>query len=551
MKTCSLIEAGWTDRFAPAFAEVEEGDWGTWTSERYGISMTVRVESYSLDGKWQVGLRLREISADVYNGVLGSHVAESTVNLSAVANAATSATGGLTAGVTLSGFDPSDTVRVSLPTGQTYVAYSVWGTPAYSGFHTGSQNRLSIIPDGVAGDMFEFVTNPPGYGGTFGWDGYETARAAFGVHSFTGASSYTFFIRDDPIGDNSGGLSVRVERFHTSGSTAGSAVDWEQTTPPIDVGAPDSANWSLAAITLTSNGVSAPALELTGDTSDDDYTSAVIVEYWPSDGVIDPTTDPDDPAWIMEGSHAPSTTKVDITSIEGGQDYYVAVRYVVSGFVGDRLVLGPVTAASADVSAAIGDSLVAGSNVTITDNGDGTFTVDAAAAGGGGAMTLISEQVLTADGIPSSFTSIPASYRDLVLVVRGQRNSAVTDTAVLFQFNGDTAGNYDRGITTIVGSTVFQHDQTYGTTNLAAGVLPGTTAPSGASGVATATISDYRGTAFHKHVSVEGAMLKQTSSGGTIKTLCNGRWRNTAAITQIDFVSSMKAGSVVSLYGRS
>jgi hypothetical protein len=190
-----------------AFADVEEGDWGTWNSARLGISMTVRVEGYGLDLKWQNALNLREINSSVYDGVLGS------------------------------------------------------------------------------------------------------------------------------------------------GSSTGTATDWDQTTPPIDIGSPDSGNWSLAAVLLTdTNGNKAPALEITGDTTDDEAVEGVEFAYWKSDGVIDPVANPDDPAWIVEGLHAPSTTKVDISGLEGGASYYASVRYKVSGEYGDRLVLGPVTAGSTDVS---------------------------------------------------------------------------------------------------------------------------------------------------------------------------------------------------------
>jgi hypothetical protein len=50
------------------------------------------------------------------------------------------------------------------------------------------------------------------FAGPHGYDGYEAARAAFGVHTFTGSSSYIVYIDDSPISDNSGGLSLRVER---------------------------------------------------------------------------------------------------------------------------------------------------------------------------------------------------------------------------------------------------------------------------------------------------------------------------------------------------
>jgi hypothetical protein len=115
------------------------------------------------------------------------------------------------------------------------------------------------------------------------------------------------------------------------------------TIPPPAVGTPDAGNWTLTAITLDSDGASAPALEIAGSTSDDPYVETVIIEYWKDDGVGDPIADPDSVSWIMEGSHPPSTTLVDITSVIGGATYYAAVTYVVDGEAGDRLVLGPVT----------------------------------------------------------------------------------------------------------------------------------------------------------------------------------------------------------------
>jgi hypothetical protein len=139
------------------------------------------------------------------------------------------------------------------------------------------------------------------------------------------------------------------------GSATGSATDWSQTTAPIDTGAPDSGNWSLAAVTLTdTSGIETPALEITGDTSDDDSAEAVLIEHWKDDGVGDPVGDPDSIAWTSDGSHAPSATfKLDIPGVEGGETYYAAVTYVVSGAPGDRLVLGPVTAGSTDISGAV------------------------------------------------------------------------------------------------------------------------------------------------------------------------------------------------------
>lgn len=139
------------------------------------------------------------------------------------------------------------------------------------------------------------------------------------------------------------------------GSSAGTSGTWDTTTPPIDIGTPDSGNWTLAPVTLTDAGVSTGALELTGDSTDDGSAEAIIVETWPDDGAggIDPVANPDDPPWSVFGSFPPSATKIDITGLLGGTAYYVAVTYVVSGIYGDRLVLGPQTVPATDVSGAV------------------------------------------------------------------------------------------------------------------------------------------------------------------------------------------------------
>jgi hypothetical protein len=74
------------------------------------------------------------------------------------------------------------------------------------------------------------------------------------------------------------------------------------TPPPPDIGEPGSADWALAATTLDSAGASVPALKITGAVPDDENAEAVIVEYWLSDGVTDPTADPDAVPWIMVGT---------------------------------------------------------------------------------------------------------------------------------------------------------------------------------------------------------------------------------------------------------
>jgi hypothetical protein len=138
------------------------------------------------------------------------------------------------------------------------------------------------------------------------------------------------------------------------------------TPPPPPTSTPSSGTWTLTPTTLDSAGASVPVLELTGDAAADDTgAESVIVEYWKSDGVTDPTADPDSIPWTMVGTYASSTAKIDITGLTGGATYYVALTYVVSGMPGDRLVLGPETVAELDVSPQVDDAIEAATSATL------------------------------------------------------------------------------------------------------------------------------------------------------------------------------------------
>lgn len=136
---------------------------------------------------------------------LGSTPASSQiVNLDSTTDGGSDATAGLANGVTISGFNPADVLQLTLPTGQTWIAYSPWGVPALSGPQTGSVTTFKVIRDADTGDVSTF-----GEGGPF--DGFEAARAAFTTAFITGNSSYTFYIEDTPLADNAGGLSIQVD----------------------------------------------------------------------------------------------------------------------------------------------------------------------------------------------------------------------------------------------------------------------------------------------------------------------------------------------------
>ena len=168
-----------------------------------------------------------------------------------------------------------------------------------------------------------------------------------------------------------------------------------------------------------------------------------------------------------------------------------------------------------------------------------------------GAMYLISEVVTSGSQSTVTFSGIPASYRELILRVRGRGTAASVDVGVTCQFNGDSGPNYDSGYMQSSGAAVTS-GETSAQTAMTLGFICAANAPANNEGGLTSTIFDYRGTTFNKCVSSVGAEALGTSGAVFFNTVYAGNWRSTAAIGTATIGLAAGAfvnGSVVSLYG--
>jgi len=200
---------------------------------------------------------------------------------------------------------------------------------------------------------------------------------------------------------------------------------------------------------------------------------------------------------------------------------------------------------------ALGSALVAGSGVTITPN-DGADTITIAASGGGGALTKISETVTSGSQSSVTFSSIPGTYRDLLVVVTGRSTVSALNADVAIRFNGDTGSNYDHILqaqnnTGVAGGAAVT--QTFGRM----GWLVGATGPANLRSSGKITIYDYASTTFYKQWSSEEQYLRQgTTAGSVFAGSYVGDWRSTAAITSITVFpdsGNFVDGTVATLYG--
>jgi hypothetical protein len=154
--------------------------------------------------------------------------------------------------------------------------------------------------------------------------------------------------------------------------------------------------------------------------------------------------------------------------------------------------------------------------------------------------TPIATTTLTSSASSVTFSSIPATYRDLVLVFNAFR--AAGSSAAVVRVNGDTGSNYFNvragGDGSSTASSIFNTSFFSATQLGQTGTVPGTT---------IFNFLDYSTTNKHKNV------LARVSIAESNASMAACRWGNTAAINQIQVLTvgnpAWDAGSTFSLYG--
>lgn len=154
----------------------------------------------------------------------------------------------------------------------------------------------------------------------------------------------------------------------------------------------------------------------------------------------------------------------------------------------------------------------------------------------------IATQTLGSNNATVTFSSIPGTYTDLVLVsVFG----STVGMDIFMRFNNDSGSNYGtiRIVTNSNSSSVVFHSASANIT----GIQPRTSAnqQTALTTVLIDNIMNYANTTTHKSVVGRYDYPAQTEEHV-------GLWRNTAAITRIDLVSDGQqfgTGSVFTLYG--
>ena len=166
----------------------------------------------------------------------------------------------------------------------------------------------------------------------------------------------------------------------------------------------------------------------------------------------------------------------------------------------------------------------------------------------GSEFEFIDGSLLTSDQSSVTFSSIPQTYRALILRSSARTTSSQTDTYM--RYNGDSSAIYANHLLVANGTSVNAFDLTGQTQTRSACLLTGSTQPAATFGIGYVQINDYASTTKLKtsksYVGTVGPV-----SGGEMQWYDN-LWASTSAITSIvlstgggDFVS----GSRFNLYG--
>ena len=154
----------------------------------------------------------------------------------------------------------------------------------------------------------------------------------------------------------------------------------------------------------------------------------------------------------------------------------------------------------------------------------------------------ISTNTLSSATSTITFSSIPATYTDLVFVLTFTTTTASQDTNL--QFNGDTATNYSRTVLSGSGAAVSSARQSsvaqiqIGNNNFSSTTIPQ---------MISINVFSYAGSTNKTASCVISA---DTNGSGAVERSV-GLWRSTSAITSMSLIStgSFATGTSATLYG--
>lgn len=168
-------------------------------------------------------------------------------------------------------------------------------------------------------------------------------------------------------------------------------------------------------------------------------------------------------------------------------------------------------------------------------------------------VTKIAESVLGVVTASVTFSSIPGTYRHLMVVWSGRGDNATASVGLIMQANGDTGANYDSELYQFHGSSSGPFVlESIGTATPTIGDMCAASATASFAGGGVIEIQNYAGTTFMKQATGRSAFKTANATGNVNHEVESWFWRNSAAINALKLFPSagnFTAGTVLQLYG--
>jgi len=162
-------------------------------------------------------------------------------------------------------------------------------------------------------------------------------------------------------------------------------------------------------------------------------------------------------------------------------------------------------------------------------------------------FTKIASNTLSTSTASVTFSSIPATYTDLVIKISARSTVASNQDRILISFNGSTANYTLIALNDAAGSPASYTRSAFGDNHI--GYNPASTATASTFGNLEIYIPNYAGSNY-KALSIDGVM--ENNSATNYNGLVAGLWSQTAAITSLTFTAgtpSFVQYSTFYLYG--
>jgi hypothetical protein len=270
-----------------------------------------------------------------------------------------------------------------------------------------------------------------------------------------------------------------------------------------------------------------------------------------------------DPVSLAElwnsGTSLPNAPKFAAPTIANGKVYVATLTGVTvfgipapsSGGGGSSIkVNGVITSMSTNLSNTT--PAAPGGSTNVTWQADGSGNVSAYVANPPtGNFVQIAQQILASPAATVTFSSIPATYSNLLLTVAARSATSNNSDNVYMQFNGDTGANYSRSYVGNTVTTVFNGSQSA----VAQAIIFSVTAassPANTAGMARVEIYDYSRAVWNKQATAINVTPLNTVAA--MVGLVEGfNWANNAVVNAILLGlasgANFTTGSVFTLYG--